>query len=189
MLQALVNFFFQDIEDRLRALLGPRTSERTIISYMKEYRELWNGSQLSLDIGLVGGDWELAGAIWRNIFAAKGWDLNGKGGELGDAIDPASAPASLKESPLTQTLDANATAEGTSPAEVPYHIYYFVAYLRRELKRLEAVPDEDIIQTGSIGIWGSMDGLGSGDEVPETKLTPKEIETWEKMSEEAGTYR
>ncbi|PVG01432.1 hypothetical protein CPB86DRAFT_795110 [Serendipita vermifera] len=193
MLQALVNFFFQDIEDRLRALLGPRTSERTIVSYMKEYRELWNGSQLSLDIGLVGGDWELAGAIWRNIFDAKGWDLGGKPDEAEDTIGPHSASHPLKDSPVTQTMGgglSNASVgDGSTLTEIPYHVYHFVAYLRRELKRLEAIPDEEIIQTGSIGIWGRMDGLGSGDEVPETKLTPKEVETWEKMSEEAGTYR
>ncbi|CAG8659886.1 1661_t:CDS:2 [Acaulospora colombiana] len=139
------------------------------------------------------GDWELAGAIWRNIFDAKGWDLGGKTDEAGNTVDPQSASHPLKDTPVTQTMDDKAnnatTGQGSTLTEIPYHVYYFVAYLRRELKRLEAIPDEEIIQAGSIGIWGRMDGLGSGDEILETRLTPKELESWEKMSEEAGTYR
>jgi hypothetical protein len=181
MLQALIDFFFQDVEDRLRGLLGPRTSERAITSYMKEYRDLWNGSQFSLDVGLVGGDWELAGAVWRNLFDAKGWDLGGKRDEDGELVDV--------PTPNTSPLRSNPQEAGKEMdlKEVPYQVYTIVAFLRRELKRLEQAPDENIIHNGDIGEWGGI--FSKADDVRETPITQDELVTWKKWSEENGTYR
>ncbi|KAG8817129.1 Protein cbp3, mitochondrial [Serendipita sp. 411] len=185
-LQAFVDFFFQDIEDRLRALLGPRISERTITSYMKEYRDLWNGSQLALDIGLVGGDWELAGAIWRNLFDAKGWDLGGKESDKSQIADtsprqpslpPLNAHDLVEEPRLPQTVD------------MPQNIYTLVAYLRHELKRLEEVSDEDIILKGDTGPWGPMNEAQGRDSVNHGSISPKEFERWRKFTDEIGKYR
>ncbi|CCA73736.1 hypothetical protein PIIN_07691 [Serendipita indica DSM 11827] len=183
-LQALVDFFFQDIEDRLRALLGPRISERTITSYMKEYRELWNGSQLSLDVGLVGGDWELAGAIWRNIFDARGWNLDGSQVVEGEQTLPPGLdrPATVPETANQETTGG----DRIDLVEMPQHIYTFVAYLRRELKRLESVPDDEILLGGDMGKWGSF---GTTDEIRKGPLVHKELERWEMWAEQTGKYR
>ena len=197
--QALIDFFFQDIEDRLRSLLGPRTSERTIKSYMQEYKELWNGSTLALDIGLVGGDWELSGAVWRNCFDAKGWDLGGIRGEDGELVSTPSTPqqpVSSPESSGTRALGDVSTVGATTAqkgdkalTEIPLQVYTFVGYLRRELKRLEDVPDEMIIQEMDFGEWGRMDGTGSGDAVPNSPITQAERESWVKVWDGIGSYR
>lgn len=182
MLQALVDFFFQDIEDRLRALLGPRTSERAITSYMKEYRDLWNGSQLSLDVGLVGGDWELAGAVWRNLFDAKGWDLGGKRNDKGEVVDDPTTPVS----PLTSNPQQGANKD-MMLQEIPYQVYTFTAFLRRELKRLEEIPDENIILDGEMGEWGRI--FSKIDDVKSGPVTQEELAIWQKWGENVGTYR
>jgi cytochrome b pre-mRNA-processing protein 3 len=195
MLQALIDFFFADIEERLRSLLGKRISERTITGYMKEYRELWNGSQLALDVGLVGGDWELGGAVWRNLFDAKGWDLGGRRGEDGQLLPslPSSSTASTPESSsqaLGPKSETNNAPESTSNLPVlPEHIYTLTAYLRRELKRLEEVPDEEIIRDGIVGEWGSIVGKKYGDDIPSDALAEKELQEWHKRAEQIGIYR
>jgi len=195
MLQALIDFFFADIEERLRLLLGKRISERTITGYMKEYRELWNGSQLALDVGLVGGDWELGGAVWRNLFDANGWDLGGRRGEDGQLLPgvPSSSTSSSPES-SSQALGLESESKiGTGSTRdlsvLPEHIYTLTAYLRRELKRLEEVPDEEIIRDGSVGEWGSMVSKRYGDDVPSHALTEKELQEWHRRAEQMGIYR
>jgi cytochrome b pre-mRNA-processing protein 3 len=167
---------------------------------MKEYRELWNGSTLALDIGLVGGDWELAGAVWRNCFDARGWDLGGTIGEDGKLV---SSPGSSSDAPTsmpTPISPLGGQASGTSNratseqnpdkalTDIPIHVYTFVAYLRRELKRLEDIPDEMIIQEMNIGEWGRMQGTVYGDDIANTPITKAELERWTKTWEEIGSY-
>jgi len=189
-LQALVDFFFQDIEDRLRALLGPKISERTITGYMKEYRELWNGSTFALDVG----------SVWRNCFDARGWDLGGIRGDDGEPVsNTGSTPTLTPTSPSTLPLGDYATGPSTGGTPVkrldaelidmPLHIYTFVAYLRRELERLENIPDETIIEEMDVGQWGKMEGAESGDDVKREPISKAEMEKWTKVWEEIGTYR
>jgi cytochrome b pre-mRNA-processing protein 3 len=167
---------------------------------MKEYRELWNGSTLALDIGLVGGDWEMAGAVWRNCFDARGWDLGGTRGEDGQLISPhdssslaSTTPPSPSPSPLGGHAGGPSTvsvkpSENALP-EIPIHVYSFVAYLRRELKRLEDIPDEVVIREMDVGEWGKMEGTGCGDDVKNAPISKAELERWTKAWEEIGSYR
>lgn len=180
---------------------GPRTSERTITSYMKEYRELWNGSQLAYDVGLIGGDWEMAGAIWRNLFDARGWDLP-------DPLQPGSSTP--ESSTLPQETQQGSSAPGSKLGEregieqpplesLPYNIYQLTAFVRRELKRLEDIPDEEIFEDIRIGgftpmsegspvaLGGSGNGVGGGgsgngtafaDGVMKSAVTSAELARW-----------
>lgn len=168
---------------------------------MQEYKELWNGSTAALDIGLVGGDWELGGAVWRNCFDARGWDLGGIRGEDGELVttpSPVSQPASSSTPPsLESRALGNVTSVGATSSqkadktlmEIPMHIYTFVGYLRRELKRLEDIPDEAIIQEMDFGEWGRMDGSGSGDAVPNSPISQAEKERWLQVWNSIGNYR
>jgi cytochrome b pre-mRNA-processing protein 3 len=46
--------------------------ERLVSMQMKVLREQWAGLGLALDLGLVRGDTELAGAVWRNLLGGRG---------------------------------------------------------------------------------------------------------------------
>ncbi|KAJ8091834.1 Serine carboxypeptidase 3 [Marasmius tenuissimus] len=100
--QSLVDHFFLDIEDRIRAILQPsippippytsftsfyvnpnipadgklkrgsRAPERLVTRQMKIFKEQWMGMGMSFDLGLVQGDAELAAAVWRNLMGARG---------------------------------------------------------------------------------------------------------------------
>ncbi|KAG6870484.1 hypothetical protein C0992_013255, partial [Termitomyces sp. T32_za158] len=107
--QALIDHFFLDIEDRIRAVLQPklnppkpytfdspfylnpnapqsadgkdsktrltalsRAPDRLVTRQMKIFKEQWAGLGLSLDLGLVKGDMEMAAAVWRNLLGARG---------------------------------------------------------------------------------------------------------------------
>lgn len=99
-MQALIDHFFLDVEDRIRSVLQPglvpepytsksefystpkalsgddkavrRAPERLVTQQMKIFREQWNGMGLALDLGLVRGDMEMAAAVWRNLLGARG---------------------------------------------------------------------------------------------------------------------
>ncbi|KAH9916713.1 uncharacterized protein BXZ73DRAFT_80965, partial [Epithele typhae] len=95
--QALIDHFFLDIEDRIRAVLQPfepgrltpanlgfpytsRTDFYTVANadkispspVMKIFKEQWAGMGMSFDLGLVRSDPELAAAVWRNMLGARG---------------------------------------------------------------------------------------------------------------------
>jgi cytochrome b pre-mRNA-processing protein 3 len=100
--QALIDHFFLDIEDRIRAILQPnmsptppytftsdfyinpnipkdgklkrgsRAPERLVTRQMKIFKEQWMGMGMSFDLGLAKDDMEMAGAIWRNLLGARG---------------------------------------------------------------------------------------------------------------------
>lgn len=40
--------------------------------HMKIFREQWAGLSMSMDLGLVRGDAEMAAAVWRNLLGARG---------------------------------------------------------------------------------------------------------------------
>ncbi|KDQ08479.1 hypothetical protein BOTBODRAFT_179831 [Botryobasidium botryosum FD-172 SS1] len=134
-IQELLNHFFLDAEDRMRAVLGEKVSERVIRGYMKEMRDQWAGSGASYDLGLVDGDQEMAGALWRNIFAAKG----------------ASVAAQGKGS-----AEVGQKSEDALDAHLPSLVLLFVAHLRREAKRLEQISDEDVL-AGKVGHFGLIE--------------------------------
>jgi len=150
--QELVNHFFLDVEDRMRSALNHKAPERIVKGYMKEMRDQWTGATFSYDLGLVGSDTEMSGAVWRNIFASRG--LDGKGeviGKPGKVGESRPVEDSTAEDPIT-----NANLSDATLAELPFHLYIFTAYIRRELRRLEALSDEQVI-SGDIGQFGSFE--------------------------------
>ncbi|CAE6471449.1 unnamed protein product [Rhizoctonia solani] len=127
----LVNHFFLDIEHRMRAVLGPKVPERIVKGYLNEMRDQWRGGGVAFDLGIIDTDATLAGMIWRNLFASRG------------------AP------PPQQDGKEKIVLANAQDIELPSTLYRFVVYVRRELKRLEEISDEDI-KLGQIGEWGTV---------------------------------
>jgi len=158
--QELVNHFFLDVEHRMRIALSNTAPERVVKGYMKEMRDQWAGAGLALDLGLVGSDAELSGAVWRNVFAARG--LDGKGEVIGKPGSKESARAVRSSGHSAADTDVSSVDASHRPlserelADLPFHLFVFTAYLRHELKRLEAIPDEDVI-AGNMGSFGSLE--------------------------------
>ena len=50
--QGLIDHFFLDVEDRIRAALSKKAPERVVTRQMKIFREQWNGLGLTLDYAL-----------------------------------------------------------------------------------------------------------------------------------------
>jgi len=101
-IQGLIDHFFLDVEDRIRAVLQPVNSEtapqtdfyappsvsdstdpvvkrkrgrapdKLVRQQMLILKEQWAGLGMSLDIGLATGDAEMAAAVWRNLLGARG---------------------------------------------------------------------------------------------------------------------
>ena len=98
-IQGLIDHFFLDVEDRIRAVLQPidpetpsqtdfyapppastplvrkkrgRAPDRLVSQQMRILKEQWAGLGMSLDLGLAMGDAEMAGAVWRNLLGARG---------------------------------------------------------------------------------------------------------------------
>ena len=206
--QALIDHFFIDIEDRIRAVLQPslkpadpytfattfysnpnapsdsntttptssedgkqrqkrlsRAPDRIVTQQMKIFKEQWAGMGLSLDLGLVKGDMELAGAIWRNLLGARGAQgiaypntssastststthfrrsVNLVGGEV--------VNVSKVDIEKEEAKDDGSGVHDFAPEEADRYLDYpevmldVVEYLRREIDRLDKVSDESII--------------------------------------------
>ena len=101
-IQGLIDHFFLDVEDRIRAVLQPvdsetpsqidfyappstsdsstppitkkrgRAPDRLVRQQMQILKEQWAGLGMSFDLGLAMGDAEMAGAVWRNLLGARG---------------------------------------------------------------------------------------------------------------------
>ena len=154
--------------DGKRKLLS-RAPDRIVTQQMKIFKEQWAGMGLSFDLGLVKGDMELAGAVWRNLLGARGAQgivypdtssspstphfrrsLNLVGGEV---INVAKVDIEKEE-----TQDDGSGVHDFSPEEVDKYISYpevmldIVAYLRREIARLDKISDEAITD----GDWKNL---------------------------------
>jgi len=118
---------------------------------MIDLRNQWNGTTLSYDVAMMKGDAELAAAIWRNVFAARG-EKAYKEKDLSDEH---------KERLVDERRKHNdPEADGAPLEELPHLIFMYVAHLRRELQRLEMVSDEDVLRAqltkfGRVGLLGS----------------------------------
>jgi len=55
-----------------KAVKSGRAPERVVVRQMKILKEQWAGLGMSMDLGLVRGDAELAAAVWRNLLGARG---------------------------------------------------------------------------------------------------------------------
>ncbi|KAJ7076902.1 hypothetical protein B0H15DRAFT_575925 [Mycena belliarum] len=181
--------FFEDVEDRVRAIMQPtydykpytfisdfyvnpnspsgdkkqrlsRAPDRLVMQQLKIFKEQWTGFCLAFDLGLVKGDMEMAGAVWRNLLGARG--------ASGIAFpDDPSAPSYRRAVNLLGGAQVNpqkinfekeaVTDDGSGvhdfpPNEADKYLAYpglmldVVQYARRELVRLEALTDENIVQ-------------------------------------------
>lgn len=192
--QALIDHFFIDIEDRVRAVLQPpikptepytfaspfyvnpnaptstadgkpksriRAPDRLVTQQMKIFKEQWAGMGLSFDLGLVQGDMEMAGAVWRNLLGARG----ARGIALPDPSS-ASTPQFRRSVNLVggevvnvakvdlekeEAKDDGSGVHDFPPEEADLYLKYpelmldVVGYVRRELVRLEAISDKDLM--------------------------------------------
>lgn len=151
-------------------------------------------------MGLVGGDWELGAAVWRNLFDARGWDLAGKRDDEGNVIPPSSyVPTSSSTGRKEDILATDGSVYASSLANyrelaaeeqkrlaladpvlahMPYRIYLFTAFLRRELKRLEQVSDEEILAGEGFRSGFSLIAQPGQDGVDAAGLSEKEVQTW-----------
>ncbi|KZO97414.1 hypothetical protein CALVIDRAFT_536425 [Calocera viscosa TUFC12733] len=149
--QALVDHFFQDAEDRMRIILTPRCPERVLRTHLITAREQWSGMTLALDCGLVLGDMQLAGAVWRNIFDARGGkEVHVPGGGWEKNKNKLPKPEA------TVALENDLQAMRAAELELPRLLYCFVAFVRREIVRLEGVSDEKVL-VSEVGEWSWVD--------------------------------
>jgi cytochrome b pre-mRNA-processing protein 3 len=206
-IQCLIDHFFLDVEDRIRAVLQPieedppqssfysapvddkikspkkkrgRAPDRLVSQQMRILKEQWTGLGMSFDLGLVRGDAELAAAIWRNLLGARGargipfpsegvQDVTAP--SFRRSVNPLGSSSSKSRIKLLESgLEAEeAKDDGSGVHDYPLdkidkYVSYpqlmvdIIEYIRSELKRLEAIHDEDIIgRTNTLGRTG--DGL------------------------------
>ncbi|ESK95405.1 ubiquinol cytochrome-c reductase assembly protein cbp3 [Moniliophthora roreri MCA 2997] len=188
-IQALVDHFFIDTEHRIRAILQPhipplppytfhsefyvnpnvpadgkikrgmRAPERLVGRQMKIFKEQWMGMTMSLDLGLIGSDAELAAAVWRNLLGARG--ANG-------IAYPGSSASSFRrsvnlvggevENPDKVDLDKEEARDDGSgvhdypPDEIDKYVKYpelmlqIVTDIRRKVAKMESISDEDLMR-------------------------------------------
>ncbi|KZT03084.1 uncharacterized protein LAESUDRAFT_684475 [Laetiporus sulphureus 93-53] len=201
-IQALIDHFFLDIEDRVRAILQPatpesptttsasltgpytppssfytianptdgrsrpkgRAPERLVGQQLKIFREQWAGMGMSFDIALLTGDEEMAAAVWRNFLGGRGArgivypsgqnpqtpyfrrSVNLVGGEVEKVKKIDERGLEVEEA-----RDDGSGVHDYLPNEADKYVAYpelmatLVAYMRRELVRLQQVPDEAFI--------------------------------------------
>ncbi|PCH34578.1 hypothetical protein WOLCODRAFT_139452 [Wolfiporia cocos MD-104 SS10] len=197
-IQALIDHFFLDIEDRVRAILQPaapdstassspvgpytpltdfykvanlpgktrpkgRAPERLVTQQMRIFKEQWAGMGMSFDASLLHGDAEMAGVIWRNF-------LGGRGAR--GIVYPSTAPTNKpyfrravnlvggevekvkkidqRGLEVEERRDDGSGVHDYAPTEADKYVAYpelmatLVAYIRRELLRLQRLPDDVI---------------------------------------------
>ncbi|KAI8976328.1 hypothetical protein BD414DRAFT_496587 [Trametes punicea] len=205
--QGLIDHFFLDVEDRVRAVLQPvspdsrappqnlapytrrttfyqiansklnkrargRAPESLVTRQMKIFKEQWAGMGMSFDLGLVRSDAELAAAVWRNLLGARGArgiaysdpsidpsqpyfrrTVNLFGGEV-EKLSKIEKKGGLE---AEERRDDGSGVHDFPPSEVDKYVAYpetmatVVEYVRRELVRLEGIPDEVFLGKGEIG--------------------------------------
>lgn len=202
-LQALIDHFFLDVEDRIRAVLQPatpdtitpnsplgpyttpsqfytianplpgkkrpkgRAPERLVSQQMKIFREQWAGMGMSFDASLIRGDADMAAVVWRNILGGRGArgivypsnastsdeqkpyfrrSVNLVGGEVVKVKDIEKRGLEVEEG-----RDDGSGVHDYAPNEADKYVAYpelmatLVAYVRRELVRLQNIPDEKVM--------------------------------------------
>ncbi|KAF8128989.1 hypothetical protein EV363DRAFT_1400239 [Boletus edulis] len=209
----LIDHFFQDVEERVRAVLQPgvllprsisdtsltpssssvikhraeldkyvspaRAPERLVTRQMKIFKEQWAGLGMSMDLGLVRGDAEMAAAIWRNLLGgrgAKGISLPGVDqnpcpstaenasepqfrrsvnlvGGLVENVEKIEVAVEEARDDLSGVSDFGAN-ESDRYIAYPELMETLVVYLRHEAQRLERIPDETILGPRVVGREG-----------------------------------
>ncbi|KAI9449711.1 hypothetical protein BJY52DRAFT_1306179 [Lactarius psammicola] len=136
-----------------------RAPEALVSKQMKIFREQWAGLGVALDLALAqGSDAALAAAIWRNLLGARGAQ------GLALALAPTSPVpefrtrvARLSEAARSreETRDDGSGVHDFGPEErdeyvrFPETMLVLTAYVRAEVARLAAIPDEKVMGTGA----------------------------------------
>lgn len=138
----LLNHFFDLAEAQMRRILGRGERERVVKKYMEEMGQQWKGSGMAVDYSLglsmsediverEKADAELAAWLWRNLFDARG----------------------LGPPPLPPVDGEGALSGRVKELELPSQLMQVVTFMRREMQRLDAISDDDVL-AGNIGVWG-----------------------------------
>ena len=140
-----------------------RAPDRMVTKQMKIFKEQWAGMGLAFDLSLVKDDMHMAAAVWRNLLGARGAQgisypspssssssspifrrsVNLVGGEV---VDVTKLNLEKEES-----TDDGSGVHDFPPEQADRYLSYptvmldVVRYVRRELVRLQAVSDEDIL--------------------------------------------
>ncbi|KAI9567153.1 ubiquinol-cytochrome C chaperone-domain-containing protein [Boletus coccyginus] len=154
--QGLIDHFFQDVEERARAVLQPGN---LITRHMKIFKEQWAGMGMSMDFGLVRGDAEKAAAIWRNLLGGRGargippsWgfrrSVNLVGG-LVENVEKMDVDAEETRDDWSGVYDFDGN-ESDRYIAYPELMETLVVHLRCEAQRLEQIPTES---SWDLGRW------------------------------------
>ncbi len=141
-----------------------RAPEALVTKQMKIFREQWAGLGVALDLALAqGSDAALAAAIWRNLLGARGAQglalalaPTSPVPEFRRAVNPGGAVARLSEAARSreETRDDGSGVHDFGPEErnayvrFPETMLVLTAYIRAEIARLAAIPDEKIMGSG-----------------------------------------
>jgi cytochrome b pre-mRNA-processing protein 3 len=160
-----------------------------VTQQMKIFKEQWAGMGMAFDLGLVKGDMDMAGAVWRNLLGARGArgvvfpnssPSPSSPRTTGKTELPAPAQTTFRrsinlvggsDSPVKElekrgleneeARDDGSGVHDFAPEEAdryvkyPEVMYQVVGYVRRELSRLDRVPDEELLE-------GDLDKLRFG---------------------------
>ncbi|OJA17146.1 hypothetical protein AZE42_05088 [Rhizopogon vesiculosus] len=158
-----------------------RAPERLITRQMKILKEQWAGLGMSLDLGLVRGDAEMAAAVWRNMLGARGArgiGLSQEGDESGyrravNLVGGLVEDVSKVDVDKEELKDDNSGVHDFAASESDRYITYpelmvtLVSYIRRESLRLERINDSVIMGPRRVGRegecvqnlrWGDING-------------------------------
>ncbi|KAI9446035.1 hypothetical protein H4582DRAFT_1803982 [Lactarius indigo] len=145
-----------------------RAPEALVTKQMKIFREQWAGLGVALDLALAqNSDAELAAAMWRNLLGARGAQglalalaPTSPVPEFRRAVNPGGAVARLSEAARVreETRDDGSGVHDFGPEErdayvrFPETMLVLTAYVRAEVARLAAIPDEKIMgPSGALG--------------------------------------
>jgi len=143
---------------------------------MQIMKEQWAGLGMALDLGLAMGDTEMAGAVWRNLLGARGargipYNISPSFRRsinplTGGKISAARLKLLERGFESEEAKDDNSGVADYPKDQLDKYVTYpelmvdIVAYIRRELKRLEGISDDDVL-----GISKELGREGRGVEV------------------------
>ncbi|KAH9989047.1 hypothetical protein BJV74DRAFT_773193 [Russula compacta] len=141
-----------------------RAPEALVSKQMKIFREQWAGLGVALDLGLAqGSDAVLAAAMWRNLLGARGAQglalalaPTSPVLEFRRAVNPGGAMARMSDAARAreERRDDGSGVHDFGPEErdayvrFPETMLVLTAYVRGEIVRLAAIPDEEVMGTG-----------------------------------------
>lgn len=142
-----------------------RAPEALVTKQMKVFREQWAGLGVALDLALAqSSDGELAAAMWRNFLGARGAQglalalaPTSPVPEFRRAVNPGGAVARLSDDARAreELRDDGSGVHDFGPEErdayvrFPETMLVLTAYVRAEVARLAAIPDEKIMVAGA----------------------------------------